>query len=90
MRLVWDPRLPVGRRIVDASVGNRPLADDAVYTVAVPSYLVRGGDGFTAFARSNIIIGEASGPQVAQLVLDALVARSEIAPTLDGRITPAR
>jgi 5'-nucleotidase / UDP-sugar diphosphatase len=90
VRLVWDPRLPVGRRIVDASVGNRPLADDAVYTVAVPSYLVRGGDGFTAFARANIIIGGASGPQVAQLVLDALVARGEIAPTLDGRIAPAR
>jgi 5'-nucleotidase len=90
VRLVWDPGLPVGRRIVDASVGNRPLADDAVYTVAVPSYLVRGGDGFTAFARAAIIIGGTSGPQVAQLVLDALTAHGEIAPTIDGRITRAR
>jgi 5'-nucleotidase len=90
VRLVWDPRLPVGRRIVDASVGNRPLADDVAYTVAVPSYLVRGGDGFTAFARAAIIIGGTGGPQVAQLVLDALTARGEIAPTIDGRITRAR
>jgi len=90
VRLVWDPRLPAGRRIVDASVGNRPLADDAAYTVAVPSYLVRGGDGFTAFAQAAVLIGAASGPQVAQLVLDALVARGEIAPTVDGRITTAR
>ena len=90
VRLVWDPRLPVGRRIVDASVGNRPLADDAVYTVAVPSYLVRGGDGFTAFARAAIIIGGTSGPQVAQLVLDALTAHGEIAPSIDGRITRVR
>jgi len=90
VRLVWDPGLPVGRRIVHASVGNRPLADDAAYTVAVPSYLVRGGDGFTAFARAAIIIGETSGPQVAQLVLDALTAHGEIAPTIDGRITRAR
>ena len=90
VRLVWDPRLPVGRRIVDASVGNRPLADDAAYTVAVPSYLVRGGDGFTAFARAAIIIGGTSGPQVAQLVLDALTAHGEIAPTIDGRITRTR
>ena len=90
VRLVWDPGLPMGRRIVDASVGNRPLADDAAYTVAVPSYLVRGGDGFTAFARAAIIIGGTSGPQVAQLVLDALTAHGEIAPTIDGRITRAR
>ena len=90
VRLVWDPGLPVGRRIVHASVGNRPLADDAAYTVAVPSYLVRGGDGFTAFARAAIIIGGTSGPQVAQLVLDALTAHGEIAPTIDGRITRAR
>jgi len=90
VRLVWDPGLPAGRRIVDASVGNRPLADDAAYTVAVPSYLVRGGDGFTAFARAAIIIGGPSGPQVAQLVLDALTAHGEIAPTIDGRITRAR
>jgi 2',3'-cyclic-nucleotide 2'-phosphodiesterase (5'-nucleotidase family) len=89
VRLVWDRRLPVGRRIVDVIIGDRPLADEAAYTVAVPSYLVRGGDGFTAFARAAVIIGGASGPQVAQLLLDAIAVRGEIAPATDGRITEA-
>ncbi|PYN23967.1 MAG: bifunctional metallophosphatase/5'-nucleotidase [Candidatus Rokuibacteriota bacterium] len=89
VRLVWDRRLPGGRRIVDATIGDRPLADEAAYTVAVPSYLVRGGDGFTAFARAAVIIGGASGPQVAQLLLDAIAVRGEIAPATDGRITEA-
>jgi 2',3'-cyclic-nucleotide 2'-phosphodiesterase (5'-nucleotidase family) len=59
---------------------------DAAYTVAVPSYLVRGGDGYTAFARGRALVDGTSGPQVAQIVMDAIVARGAIAPTTDGRI----
>jgi len=55
----------------------------------VPSYLVRGGDGFTVFARARLVIAEASGPQVAQLVLEAITARGTIAPTNDRRISEA-
>jgi 5'-nucleotidase len=85
-RLVWDPRFAPGRRIVDVSVGGKPLADDASYTVAVPGYLARGGDGYTVFARAKTVIDAESGPQVSQVVLDAIAARGEIAPTVDGRI----
>jgi len=62
------------------------MQDDAIYTIAVPSYLVRGGDGFTAFARGRVVVDETSGPQVAQIVMDAIVARGAIAPATDGRI----
>lgn len=86
VRLVWDSRLAPGRRIVEASVGGKPLADDAVYTVAVPGYLVRGGDGYTAFARAKTIVGAESGPHVSQVVLDAIATRGEIQPAVDGRI----
>ena len=87
MRLVWDPQLSPAQRLVSASVGSRPLEDDAAYTVAVPSYLVRGGDGYTAFKGAKIVIDETSGPQVAQTILDGIVARRTIAPAPDGRIT---
>ena len=87
MRLVWDPQRPPGQRLVSASVGGRPLEDERVYTVAVPSYLVRGGDGYTAFKAAKIVIDETSGPQVAQTILDGIVARRTIAPSTDGRIT---
>jgi 5'-nucleotidase / UDP-sugar diphosphatase len=87
MRLVWDRQLSPGQRLVSASVGSRPLDDNAVYTVAVPSYLVRGGDGYTAFKAAKIVIDETSGPQVAQTILDGIVARRTIAPATEGRIT---
>jgi 2',3'-cyclic-nucleotide 2'-phosphodiesterase (5'-nucleotidase family) len=85
-RVVWDPRLAPGRRIVDVSVAGKPLADDAAYTVALPGYLVRGGDGYTVFGHAKTIVDAESGPQVSQVVIDAIAARGEIAPALDGRI----
>jgi len=85
-RVVWDPRLAPGRRIVDVSVAGKPLADDHAYTVAVPGYLVRGGDGYTVFGHAKTIVDAESGPQVSQVVIDAIAARAEIAPALDGRI----
>jgi 5'-nucleotidase / UDP-sugar diphosphatase len=87
MRVIWDPQLSPGQRLVSASVGSRPLEDDAAYTVAVPSYLVRGGDGYTAFKGAKIIIDETSGPQVAQTILDGIVARRTIRSATDRRIT---
>jgi 5'-nucleotidase len=85
-RIVWDPRRPRGERLVTAVVGERPLADDTVYTVAVPSYLARGGDGFRVFAQTRVLVGDTSAPQLLQIVLQAIAARGTIAPALDGRI----
>jgi 2',3'-cyclic-nucleotide 2'-phosphodiesterase (5'-nucleotidase family) len=87
VRVVWDPRRAAGQRLVSITVGGRPLDDETPYSVAVSSYLVRGGDGYTAFARGKVLIDESSGPQVAQIVMDAIVARGTITPVTDGRIT---
>ena len=86
VRLVWDPRRPASGRIVSAEIGGKAVAADGVYTVAVPGYLVRGGDGFTQFAGARVLVDEASGPQLTQLVLDAIAKRGTIAPETDGRI----
>ena len=87
IRLVWNPELPAGQRVVSALVAGRTLEDETTYSVAVPGYLVRGGDGYTAFARAKVVVDETSGPQVAQTILDAIIARGAIAPATDGRIT---
>lgn len=90
VRLVWDQHRPAGGRIVSAAVGGTALTGDGVYTVAVPGYLVRGGDGFTQFAGARVLVDEASGPQLTQLVLDAIARRGTIAPATDGRIGTVR
>ena len=86
IRLAWDPRRPAGRRLVSAAARGAPLAAEALYTVAVPGYLWRGGDGFTEFAGAKVLVGEESGPNLTQLVLDAVARRGTIAPQPDGRL----
>ncbi len=86
VRLAWDPRRPAGSRIVRVEVGGAPLAEDAAYTVAVPGYLFRGGDGFAEFRGAKVLVNEESGPQLADIVLDAIVERGTIGPRADGRL----
>lgn len=86
VRLVWDPQRPAGARIVSVGLGGRPLAADSVYTVAVLDYLYRGGDGFAEFARAKVLVSRESGPQLADLILDAIARRGEIAPAVDDRL----
>ena len=86
VRLVWDPQRPAGARIVSAHLGGRPLAADAVYTVAVLDYLYRGGDGFAEFARAKVLVSRESGPQLGDLILDAIARRGTIAPAVDDRL----
>ncbi len=59
---------------------------NAVYTVAVIDYLVRGGDGVTAFRDAPVLVDEASGPPLSVLVLGAIAEQGTIAPAADGRI----
>ncbi|SFO88481.1 5'-nucleotidase [Geodermatophilus dictyosporus] len=52
----FDPRRPVGDRIDPASilVGGQALDLGAFYTVVANSFLVEGGDGFTAFRTGRV------------------------------------
>jgi 5'-nucleotidase len=86
LHVAWDPRRAPGQRVVGLDVGGRPVEDGRTYTVAAPDYVVRGGDGFTAFREARVLVDEESGPQLADVVLDGLVARKTIAPRVDGRI----
>ncbi|MBI3635696.1 MAG: bifunctional metallophosphatase/5'-nucleotidase [Candidatus Rokubacteria bacterium] len=85
-RVLYDPGRPAFQRVVSVDVGGRPLEDARTYTVAVPSYLAHGGDGFTAFRGARVLVDDQSGPQLSDVVLDALTARGTIGPRVDGRI----
>lgn len=63
----YDRSKPAGQRIMGATIGGRPLRDEAVYRVTVNSFLGGGGDGFTAFKAGKDVAG-------GMLDLDALEA----------------
>jgi 2',3'-cyclic-nucleotide 2'-phosphodiesterase (5'-nucleotidase family) len=87
VRVVYDAGRPPGQRVRQVTVGAAPLDPDRVYTVATIDYLVRGGDGFTAFKAARRLVSETSGPQLSDVVLDAVQAQGAIKPEVEGRLT---
>ncbi len=45
-----DPRRPAGSRVVAVTIGDAPIEDDKIYTVATNDFLLKGGDGYSMLA----------------------------------------
>jgi 2',3'-cyclic-nucleotide 2'-phosphodiesterase (5'-nucleotidase family) len=86
LRLAYDPRLPGGRRVLGVEVGGAPLDQAKTYTAAVVDWIARGGDGVTALRDGRVLVDAVSGPQLSDIVLEAITARGTIAPAVDGRL----
>lgn len=87
LRVAYDPARPVGQRVVTAEAGGAPLEPARIYTLAVVDYVAGGGDGITALREAPVLVDAASGPLLADLVLEAITSRGTIAPGTDGRLT---
>lgn len=99
LRVRFDRSRPQGQRILDVRIERpgqngaaptwAPLADDSVYTIAVPDYLLGGGDGypFPQVAQGPIV---PHGPDLRLIAFDALAsafaAGRAISPTVEGRL----
>jgi hypothetical protein len=67
-------------------VGGAALDPGRRYTVAAADYVVGGGDGVTALREGRVLVDAASGPLLADVLLDAVAARPAITPEVDGRL----
>ena len=86
VQVLYDPTGAPGNRIVSVAVGAAPLAEDRAYTVAVPTYIARGGDGFTMLRAARVLVDAQSGPDLPQMIVDAIVTRESVAPAVEGRL----
>ena len=89
LRVTYDPRRPIGQRVLGVEVNGTALDPAQIYTLAVVDYIAGGGDGITALRDARVLVDAASGPQLADVVLDAVVKSGEIYPRIDGRLTPS-
>jgi len=81
-----DSSAPPGRRVRDVRVGAAPLDLAREYTLALPDFMLHGGDGYTMFAGQKVLVSAEAGPLMA-VALENYVAGKEIAPSVEGRIT---
>jgi 5'-nucleotidase len=80
-----DSAAPAGQRIRGVRVGDAALDPARTYTVAIPDFLLLGGDGYTMFASETVVVGPEDGPLMA-LALEKQVAGKEVAPRVEQRI----
>jgi len=69
---VVDVARAPGSRVSGIVVEGRPLDLAGRYRVAVPDFLARGGDGFTALGASRVLVSGEEGPGVVEVVTKAL------------------
>jgi 5'-nucleotidase len=82
-----DQSAPPGNRVRDVKVNGQPLDPNKVYTVAIPDYALRQGDGYTMFAGQTLRVGPEAGRLISTALEEYVTAKREIAPTVEGRIT---
>jgi 5'-nucleotidase len=69
---VLDVARPPGSRIVSVSVRGEALDPGRRYRVAMPDFLARGGDGYTALAEATTVVPGVDGPGLIEIVVEAL------------------
>jgi 2',3'-cyclic-nucleotide 2'-phosphodiesterase (5'-nucleotidase family) len=87
IRVSYDPRQPIGQRVVSVEIDGAPLDPARIYTVAVPDYVAGGGDGITALRDARVLVDAVSGPQLADVVFEVVASVGVISPNTDGRLT---
>ena len=81
---------PAGDRVRDVRVQDQPLDLDRTYTLAVPDFLLLGGDGYKMLLGQRVLVGPESGTLMSVALEKYIAARKEIAPTVEGRIVIAK
>ena len=88
LTMVIEPTRPRGDRITSHAVGGQPLDPARRYRVATNDFMLRGGDGYTAFGTGRVLIGGTDGKLIANEVMaHARRMNGRIATTVEGRIT---
>jgi 2',3'-cyclic-nucleotide 2'-phosphodiesterase (5'-nucleotidase family) len=85
-----DLSRPAGGRLVRLEVAGAPVDEAKAYRLATVDFLARGGDGYEALKRANILIGPNDGKLLASHVMEWLKAKGSVSPALEGRIIVAR
>lgn len=86
LKIEVDPKAPAGSRIVSATFNGEPIDPAKTYKVATNDYMLSGGDGYTSFADSNVIIDSNNGKLMANDVMVYVRDMGAVSPTVEGRI----
>lgn len=70
MQYSYNPTKPVGSRVENILVNNEPIDMQKTYKVAMLNYIFNGGDGYTMFKDSNLLVDEANARTDAEVLIE--------------------
>lgn len=82
----YDARKPAGSRVVSVTISGQPLDEKKTYTLASSMFLIAGGDGYTMFKSSKLLIAPESAAIDSAVLSDFISAAGEVSPKIEGRI----
>ncbi|MBI4587678.1 MAG: 5'-nucleotidase C-terminal domain-containing protein [Candidatus Rokubacteria bacterium] len=86
LRFVFDPARRPGQRVLEVTIGGLPLDPARAYTVALPDYLARGGDGYSMFRGARTLVPAEHGPGLVPALLAEVERRGSVRARTEGRI----
>ena len=87
MTFTVDVNAPAGSRVRNVTVDGQPIDRARRYTLAIPDYVLNGGDDYAMFTGQRVLIGPEGGNLLVNVLEEYVAAKKRIAPTLEGRIT---
>ena len=82
----YNPSLPVGERVQSITINNEPIDLEKDYLVAMPNYIFNGGDGYTMFAESEILVDDTNAQTDAEVLIQYASKLGTINASLEERI----
>lgn len=86
MRVEYDLSRPVGERVLEVRVGDRPLDPSATYSVTTLDFLASGADLYSAFAAAKVMADD--GPEFVDLLEARFGMGEPVAAPARGRLIP--
>ena len=85
-----NAQLPAGDRVHDLRIQGQPVDPNRIYTLALPDFILLGGDGYRMFAGQRVLVGPESGTLISVVLEQFVAARESVAPAVEGRMVIER
>lgn len=81
-----DATAPPGDRVRDVRVNGQALDLVKSYTLAIPDYILKGGDDYSMFAGEKVLVSPETGPLLVTALEHYVAQQKRVSPAIEGRI----
>jgi len=85
-----DMRASAADRVRNVTINGQPLDPVKIYTVAIPDYVLKGGDDYTMFGGQRVLVSAEAGHLMADALEKHVATTALVSPRADGRISTLR